>query len=567
MQQLLDTTNDSKGIPQKGELVEGCFLFANDRDLYFDIGEKQDGQCPREEFKQLPTPGERIQLMVLRENQDGMSRLSFKEARNWISWQDICEAHRVEASLSGDICKVFDHGYLVNYGSLQFYMPFSQSGVRPNFQKRLAIGSEISFQVLELKKSHRSAIVSHRKVVERFNQEKWNKFLSQYKEGDTIEGKVLKKVSFGLFIDVEGIEGLLHSNDISWRRNTSFKNRFRLNEPIRAKILKIDSNNNRLNLGLKQLSEDPWLWAARELSTGQTLEGEVTALCDYGAFVEIVEGLEGLLHISEITWSQRPGHPKKYLQLGQKLSLQLLGLDFEKKRLALSLKHLQGDPWEKVGREINEGDIFEGEVGTVNRFGAFVEICSGLEGLIRFSDYSWKEPVNKKMLSPKQKIRFMIIEINITEKRIRCGIKQLDESPYQKLFQSPGKGSVVEGTVIRVMSFGVFVRVDEGVDGLIPRSEALANSEDGLERAYKVGEKIQVVLMDINVDRQKVILSSKALRFKEEQEVAGRYIKKEDTPSTSSPFAALLKKEMPTSNPDNNSSSASSSATDNVKNS
>jgi len=525
----------------RGSVVQATIMDMDDRDVFLDLGRKQDARCARSDFDETPVPGTTVPVVVQSTSDAGLIRVSRREADRLIAWESIREAFEAKAQLHGKIEKPVNHGYIVNHGGVSLFLPMSQADLQSKGRPKFAPGDEIDFRILEMKERHRSAIISRRAVLEERNDASWNELLEKYKPGDEIEGKVAKKVSFGLFVDIGGIEGLLHQTDISWRKFAPFKNRFKIGDSVKLKILSMDRENNRVSLGLKQMTEDPWDWAKRELHVGNNVKGKVLNITDYGAFVEIIEGLEGLIHVSELSWSKKVKHPRKYLESGQEIEARLLAIDPENKRIALGLKQLQIDPWEKLPKEIRVGDILEGEVTSVTKFGAFVKVKDDIEGLVHFSDYSWNDPIDRKLLKKGDSTKFKILEVNRAERRISCGLKQLTVSPYEEYRKNHRRGDVIKCTVARIAPFGVFVNLGDGFEGLIHEKEISLKPDQKLEEAYHPGDSLDAVLLRVDPDTKKIALSVRAFEKKSEREIISQYLKKDDSPSTSS-LASMLKK-------------------------
>jgi small subunit ribosomal protein S1 len=532
MEEFDDDLFNGQGDFSKGDLIEATVIDYDERDVFVDLGSKQDGRCPRSDFDEPPARGSMIPVLVLREGEDGFVRLSRKEAERTISWENIREAFNEGTQLSGKIIKGVTHGYIVNSGGINLFLPMSQAGSKG--KGGVSVGKNIDFKILELKDKHRSAVISHRKVVEEVNETLWNNLMSKYQVNDEVEGTVTKKVSFGVFIDVEGVEGLLHQSDISWKKYAPFKDRFKIGDNVHVKIINMDRDNNRLSLGLKQLSEDPWAWAERELNVGDIVRGKVTNITDYGAFLELLEGLEGLIHVSELTWSKRVKHPKKYLNMGDEIEAQVLAVDFNDRRIALGVKQLMQDPWDRLPEVVQIGDEMEGTVTSVTKFGAFVKVMDEVEGLIHFNDYTWEDKIDRKMLKKGDAVKFKILEINKDERRISCGIKQLTESPYEALRKKYNKGDAIDCKVTGITNFGLFVDIGDGFEGLVHISRIPMKADQKLEDLYKVGDGVRAVLLNIDPNEKKIALSIKAYEKKKDQDVIDQYLKKDDAPSTSS---------------------------------
>ncbi len=536
-----DEMFNGQGDFSRGSLIEATVIDSDERDVFLDLGSKQDGRCLRSDFEEPPAPGSTIPVVVVRHSEDGFIRLSKKEADRRVAWESIKECFNEGTQMTGKVVRQVNHGYMVNAGGINVFLPLSQASSRNSGRPSLSPGKEVSFKILELKEKHRSAIVSHRKVVEEANEQQWTYLLENHQVNDVVEGVVTKKVSFGVFVNVHGIEGLLHQSDISWKKYAPFKDKFKVGDTIQVVILSMDKENNRLSLGLKQLTEDPWEWATRELQEGDVVRGVVTNITDYGAFLEIMEGLEGLIHVSELTWSRRVKHPKKYLNIGDEVEAQILSLDFDEKRIALGLKQLQEDPWLNLPNEVHEGMVMKGPVTSITRFGAFVQVKEDVEGLIHFNDYTWEDRVDRKMLKKGDEVEFKILEINDDERRISCGIKQLSESPYEVLKKKYNKGDVLDCKVTGITTFGLFVDIGDGFEGLVHISRVPLRPDQKLEEVYSVGDPVKAVLLNIDADEKKIALSIKAFEKRKEQDIIDQYLKKDDSPSTAS-IGAFLKK-------------------------
>lgn len=542
MNGIIDSFETQSDTPPaaEGAIIEGRVLDVTDRDVFVDVGQKQDGRCPRTEFSEAPSPGDVVPVVILKgTDPDGLIRLSRKEADRRIAWQNLKEAHAADASLTGVVEKALTHGYILDCGGVSLFMPQSHADSKGRHRK-LAVGTTLDFKILELRDKQRSAVVSHRRIIDERNDESWNDLIAKYKEGDLAEGKISKKVSFGLFVTVCGVEGLLHQSDISWKKFSSFKNLFKLGESVTARILTMDRENNRLSLGLKQLTEDPWVWAEREIHPGEVVSGKVTSVTDYGAFIELRDGLEGLVHVSELSWSKRPRHPKKYVEVGAQVQARVLGIDLEKKRISLGIKQLKTDPWDAFVKSIRVGEVREGQVTSITRFGAFVEVQDEIEGLIHFKDYSWDEKPDQKMLKKGDRVTYKILEINSNERRIGCGLKQLQPSPFEVLQKKYRKGDILEGKITKVAPFGLFVDIGDGFEGLVHISRVPLEENQKLEQLYKPGDEVRTILQGIEPDNRKIVLSIKAYEQKKDRELIEQYIKRDDGPSTSS-LAAFFK--------------------------
>lgn len=516
----------------KGDLIEATITDFNDKEVYLDLGHKQEGICNIEEFDEKPIIGKIVKVIIKKAGSiEGSPIVSRKEAIIRESWEKIKEAYKNNLPLSGRVILELNKnkGYIVELGGIKLFLPKSQVGLKiKNKIPKLKIGSIIDFKILSVDEKHKSAIISRKKVQEDINQEKWNSFLSKYKEGDKVDGTITKIISYGMFVRIDDMEGFVHQNDISWQSNFPFKKYYSKGDKVSVKILSLHPEENRISLGIKQLTEDPWEWAKRELTPGETITGTVMDIKDYGAFVQIREGLEGLVHSSEISWSNKQVHPKKILKKGMEINVKILSIDPENKRISLSYKLAKENPWQKAKEILKVGEIREGKITDVVNYGAFVEIFDEVEGLIHYKDYSWDKP-DKNMLKKGDIVKFKILSIDPDNKKIACGIKQLELSPYEKLSQKYKKGDVLTGKITGVSDFGIFVDIGDGFEGLVHISKIPLKKEEKLQDKYKVGDIVNTVLLKIEPEKEKISLSIKDYEKRKEKEIVNQYLKKEDT--------------------------------------
>jgi small subunit ribosomal protein S1 len=333
----------------------------------------------------------------------------------------------------------------------------------------------------------------------------------------------------------------VHQSDLSWKPNRPFRDLYKKGDKVKVRILSIDVENRRLSLGIKQLSEDPWEWAGRELHEGDVVEGTVTSITDYGAFVEVREGLEGLIHISELSWLNKLKHPKRYFNPGEKTSVCILTIDHEKRRIALSYRRTRPDPWTQIDTIAKAGDVRQGVVTSITKFGAFVELDEEVEGLIHFKDYSWDDHPDRKMLRKGQTVEFKVLDVDRQHHRISCGIKQLTPGPYEALKQKYKKGQSIDGKITNITSFGVFVDIGEGFEGLVHVSHLPLRRDEKIEERYSVGDEVKTVLLKIDTDEKRISLSIKDYDRRQQKELMSRYMVPENEGYS---FGALLKNNL-----------------------
>ncbi|MCS7205264.1 MAG: S1 RNA-binding domain-containing protein [Leptospiraceae bacterium] len=530
----------------KGDMIEAKVLDISDTEVFLDIGQKLEGICPLEEFEEKPTIGQKIKVVVIKSGGiEGNSVVSRLEAAKREAWNRIREANKNNLPLSGKIIEEHKNkkGFIVAINGIKLYLPKSEIGIKiRNKIPKVNIGDQIDFKILKIDEERKTGIISRKKIQEDINQEKWEKFLSKYKEGDIVEGTITKIISYGMFIRVEDLDGFIHQNDISWKSDYPFRKNYRKGDRIKAKILSINPEENKISLGIKQLTEDPWEWAKRELTVGSIVSGVITDIKVYGAFLEIREGLEGLIHNSEISWSKKKVNPRKYFKKGMEVEAKILAIDPEKKRISLSYKEATENPWNKITEILKVGEIREGKITGIVKYGAFVKIFDDIEGLIRVKDYSWDKEPDKNMLKKGDVVKFKILSIDPENRKISCGIKQLEPSPFEKLAQKYPKGEVLKGKITSISDFGIFVDIGDGYEGLVHKSKIPLKKNEKIEDKYKIGDEIQAVLLKIDPVKEKISLSIKDYERKKAKEIVKQYNNKEDQETYT--LGAILKDEL-----------------------
>lgn len=513
----------------KGMLVEGEVVTILDGNVYIDIGEKQEAIVPLSEFNEEPQPGSRYSFVYLKRKKDGFTILSKREADIRKGWESIKEAYQNGYPMTGKIIEeIPGKGYTMRVEEVNLFLPASHLVSRfkdINEMKK----KELDVKIIEINDKKRTAVVSQKKLIEEINNEKWDQLLEKVKIGDRVIGKVVKIVNFGVFCDVHGIIGLLRQNDISYKKYAPFKHKFKVGKEVELVVLDMDKSANRLSLGMKQLFEDPWEWARRELESGVVVRGVVTSVTKFGIFLEIIEGLEGLIHVSELSWSKKPVNPKDLVKKGQELEAEVKDLDVDNKRLSLSLKSLQPDPWQNLSSEVRVGNVLEGAITGITKYGAFVEVENGIEGLIHSSDITWDDRINNpvSLLKKGQKVKYKILDINIDERRISCGLKQLTEHPYEALRKKYPPQSILEGKVKSIVDFGIFLEIEPGFEGLVHKSEIPENAQANLKESYPIGSTVKVAVLRIDPSSKKISLSIKGYEKAQEKMEISKYIKKE----------------------------------------
>ncbi len=500
----------------KGKIVKGKIVKIASNYAVVDIGYKSDGIVPIEELKDLKgelkvKEGSDIYALVEETSvKEGAVQLSKAKADKIIAWDLIERAYKHGFPVRGKIVEKASNGLIVDLG-IPVLLPKSHIDLAPVKNVDSFIGKEFKFKVIEINKRNEKVIVSRKIILEEEKETRRKRTLATLKEGKIVRGKITSIKDFGVFVDINGVEGLLHINDISWGRIEHPSEVFTENQEIDVMVLKIDPANGRIALGYKQRFPDPWENVDKKYPVGSRVKGKVVSLTEFGAFVELEKGVEGLLHISDISWKNIK-HPKEVLNIGDTGEFIVLDVKKEKKRIALGLKQLHPSPWELFVRHHKEGDIVKGKIKNLTDFGAFMEIENGIEGLIHISDISWSKIDHPSdVLAPGMEVEAVILSLKKEEKKLSLGIKQLSEAIWRDFFAKYKVGDIVETKITKIVNYGVFVEIVPGIEGLVHKSQLSDERVDNIEEKFKVGETKEAVITKIDTDSMKIALSFRAV--------------------------------------------------------
>jgi small subunit ribosomal protein S1 len=500
-----------------GQTLMGKVLAIGEDLTLIDIGYKTEGVIPTEELRislKEITIGDEIPVLVKQlEGPDGYVKLSYAEAQRKRVWAEIERAVKTGAPIKGRITERIKGGLKVNLGGVEAFLPASQVDRRQVRNLEAWKGREIEAKVIKVNRRQSNIVLSRRALLEEEEARRRAQVLSQLEEGYVIEGRIKSLADYGVFVDIGGIDGLLHITDISWKKIAHPKEVFTVGEVIQVKVLKIDRETGRINLGYKQLWPNPWDTLAERWPPGSRLKGKVTRVTDYGAFVEIEDGIEGLIHASELTWEKRPKHPSKYVSVGDEVVVEVLQVDSQNRRLSLSLRHLQPDPWRLFAETHSIGTRVRGRVRGITDFGAFVEVEKGIEGLVHVSDISRRRVKHpSEVLKKGQEVEAIIKELDLAARRLGLSMKELEPDPWEEFFSAHQVGDIVRGKVVRLASFGAFVDVGNGVEGLCHISELSDEHVEKPEDAVQVGEELDFRILRLNREERRIALSARAAR-------------------------------------------------------
>jgi small subunit ribosomal protein S1 len=519
-----------------GGLVEGTVVGVTDSHVLINVGLKQEAALPLKEFSNhAPEIGTVLTLLLIREQgPEGRPLVSWRQARERQNWDVVAQAQQSQQILEGRITQRIKGGFIVDIG-LDAFMPASQLDDRQGGNLEAWVGQQIRVIVLEMDKAKGNVLVSRRRVVEQEKSVQRAGTLAALEVGQVYKGHVRALANFGAFIDIGGVEGLLHVSDLDWKRIDNPNKVLKVGEEIEVKVLKYDAASGRISLGRKQLMAHPWEGIEQRFPIGATIKGKVTGLADFGAFVELEPGVEGLIHVSEFSWTEKIKKPNTVLKAGQVVEAKLIGIDREKEKISLSLKRLETSPWEKILSQHPIGSKIEGEVTHMAPFGAFVRVAPGVEALLKTQDLSWTERIQNpsQVLKVGDKITTLVLEVNPKEERMALGLKQLTPDPIKSL----KIGSTIEGVVSKIIDAGVFVKMESGAEGFIRANELVATDRpmfgerpdrDRKERAVvpadiKVGNPITATVIKIDKRDRKVDLSIRKYEKGQEKELLKKY--------------------------------------------
>lgn len=523
-EQLLDDYSHF-APPHEGELLQGHVLKVTDKDVIVDFGYKSEGLVPIEQFTQPDGSvhvqrGDVIDVMIDRSapQPEGYTLLSHEKASRLRAWDNLERAHAENLVLSGRVTGRIKGGLSVDVG-VPAFMPGSQIDVRPAHNLDSYLDQDIPVKIVKLNRRRGNVVVSRKIAVEQDLVARKSAALQDLSEGTVVTGTVKNLTEYGAFIDLGGIDGLLHVSDMSYGRVNHPSELVTAGDQITVKVLKFDKDKERISLGLKQLAPDPWETIEERYPMGGRVIGRVVSVTDYGAFVELEPGVEGLIHISEMTWSRRMKHPGKVVKAGDEVEAVVLDVKPKERRVSLGIKQLEPDPWTTVSERYSIGSVVEGRIRKLADFGAFVEIEEGVDGLVHISDLSWTKRVKhpSELLKKGQLVQAVILNIDASHRRLSLGIKQLQPDAWEQFFRSHQVNDVVRGRVCRAANFGVFVELAPGVEALCHRSEVPSADQRSEEPALPIGEEHDFKIIKMNEAEKKIGLSLRALTDDEER--------------------------------------------------
>jgi len=513
----------SKPMPdfREGSIVKGRILEIRPREVLVDIGYKSEGVIPISEFEDVDNleVGDEVDVLLERlENDEGMVVLSKEKAAYRQNWNKIAGVFQEDGLIKGKVKSVVKGGLMVNIG-VEAFLPASQIDIVPPKDLQQFVGNTYDFKIVKINDDRRNVVLSRRELIEQERSEKRQKFMDGVKVGDRVTGTVKNLTDFGAFIDLDGMDGLLHITDMTWGRLGHPSELVKVGQQLEVQVLDINKEKERVSLGLKQTQKNPWDQIEERFPAGQKVKGKITNLVPYGAFVELEEGVEGLIHVSELSWTKRIMRPSDILSVGQEVEAAVLGVNKEEQKISLGLRQLETNPWDEIEKKFTIGSRVKGKIRNMTAYGAFVELEEGIDGMIHVSDLSWTRKVNhpSEVFKKGDEVEAEVIDIDKTNQRISLGIKQLSEDPWKNIDQKYKIGDLVNGKVTKLASFGAFVQLADDIDGLVHISQLSEEHVAKVKDVLKVGQEVEARVIKVDKVERRIGLSIKAANYSEEQ--------------------------------------------------
>jgi len=526
---LLDSLEDANKQFDVNQIVEGKIVEINEEFVVVDVGFKSEGAIPKnewEEGEEPPQVGQLIKVLIeevedqnVFEEARNMIVLSKRKAEKIIQWENMMASVQEGQVVTGTVTRKIKGGLLVDIG-VNVFLPASQVDIRRPNDIGDYIGRVVQCEVLKIDEARRNIVVSRRSLIEKQREEDREHLMAELEGGQIRKGVVKNIADFGAFVDLGGIDGLLHITDMSWERIGHPTEMVAIDQEIEVKILQIDREKQKIALGLKQKQNNPWTNIADKYPVGTTVPGEVVNVMSYGAFVKLEPGIEGLVHISEMSWTRRINHPSEMVQIGDKIDVKILGVDAQGQQLSLGIKQTQANPWDDIMQRYPENAEVSGKVRNLTNYGAFIELEEGIDGLLHVSDMSWTRKVShpSEVLQKGQQVKCRVLSVDQARRRIALGMKQLDDDPWNTTIPEKYKpGQLVHGKVTKITNFGVFVGLEDNLEGLLHISELSDNKVENPEDVVKVGDEIDVKVLRVDSDERKIGLSRRRVDWTEEQ--------------------------------------------------
>ena len=549
MENLMDMYEESFKRFAEGEVVTGRIISVDKDYVLVDIGYKSEGQIRINEFKDEKgeihvNMGDDVEVMVEFWDEDEERVILSKEKAVKVKvWEEIKKTYDEDGTVEGVILTRVKGGFSVDIG-VQAFLPGSQADLRPIRNLDDLVGKKLEFKMLKYNRKRSNIVLSRRAILEQEREAKRASTLEAIHEDKVVEGVVKNITEYGVFVDLGGVDGLLHITDISWGRVKHPSELFSVGDKITVKILSLDMERERVSLGMKQLVEDPWLAAAEKYSLGSRITGKVVSLTDYGAFVELEEGIEGLIHVSEMSWTRKIRHPSKVVSIGDMVDAVVLDIKPENRRISLGMKQVVPNPWDVISEKYPTGTTIEGKIKNITDFGLFIGIDEGIDGLVHISDISWTKRIKhpSELYKKGDVIQAIVLDIEKENERFSLGIKQLQTDPWKTVAERYVVGKEIAGTITNITDFGIFVELEEGIEGLVHVSEISKEKIKTPVGKFNVGDVITARVMNINSEERRIGLSVKRLEVEDKEGLLSEYVNNA-RPATST-FGEILRENL-----------------------
>ena len=535
---------------EEGQILKGTVVDITPDHVTVDVGLKSEGQIPMEEFlkrdKKIDVKiGDRIDVLLEKKTgEEGLLILSKEKADKVNIWKEISRSCHEGEVIEGEVLSKVKGGLSVEIGGIMAFLPGSQIDLKPVRNLDAMVGQRLKFKVIKFNRKRNNIVLSRRTILDDERKLLREETLKNLKEGEVIEGTVKNLTDYGAFIDFGGIDGLLHITDIAWGRIGHPSEKLSIGDQIKVKVLHFDREKGKVSLGLKQALPDPWEGVPRKYPVGSRIKGKVVNITDYGVFLELEEGVEGLVHISELTWSKKAKHPSKIVRVGDKVEVMVLDCDPSKRRISLGMKQIEPNPWVLIEEKYPVGSKVVGKVKTVTDFGIFIGFEEGVDGLVHISEMSWTKKIRHpgELYKKGQDVEAVVLNIDRKNERFSLGIKQLTPDPWKEISRRYRKGEMVTGKVTNVTDFGAFVELEEGIEGLVHVSEISREKVEKPSDKLKVGDSISAIVIHTDPHERRIGLSMKGLKEKMEKAEIEKYISNQGPPSSS--LGELIQEEM-----------------------
>lgn len=503
---------------REGSIIMGTVLEVKPQVVLVDIGYKSEGAVPTSEFEDEDVEvGDEVEVLLEKlENDEGMVVLSKEKAAHKQNWDKIVQVFEAGGLVKGKIKSVVKGGLMVNVG-VEAFLPGSQIDIIPPKDLNEYVGQVHEFKIVKINDDRRNIVLSRREVIEAERAEQRAEFLQEVKVGDFVKGAVKNLTDFGAFVDLKGMDGLLHVTDMSWGRINHPSEMLTIGQVVEVMVLDVNREKERVSLGLKQMSHNPWENIEGKYPIGSEVKGKVTKLVPYGAFIELEQGVEGLVHVSELSWTKRISRPSDVLEIDQEISARVLGINTEEQKISLGVRQLDDNPWDSIEERYPLGTIIKGEVRNLTAYGAFVEMEDGIDGMVHVSDFSWTRKINhpSEIVKKGDVLEATVLNIDRGNQRISLGIKQLETDPWSEIDKQFSVGDVLKGTVAKIASFGAFIQLENDIDGLVHISQISDDHVERVKDVLKVGDEVEAKVIKVDKVERRIGLSIKAMNMSE----------------------------------------------------